>query len=256
VNKKNRLKKILLDLAPFASVALFIAMWAAASVAVDAKIILPAPGLVFREFWALLSGGTFWTAVGGTLTRTLISFSISFGLALVFSVLSFLLPVVQKALSPLITITRAMPTMSIILLSLIWLTSKTSPILIACLIIFPLLYAGFYSALKGIDPALLDMAKLYKVRLPDIVLRLYLPNIAPSALDAVRSGISLNVKVLIAAEVLAQTAKSMGVEMQISRMFLDTASLLAWTAAAILVSYALELAVGGLKKILVRWRPL
>lgn len=255
MDKKIRYKKLLLDLTPFASVALFIAVWAGASAAVGAEIILPAPGAVFGDFWALLSDAGFWAAAGGTLMRTLVSFSISLGLALVLSVVAFLVPAVEKALSPLVTIARALPTMSIILLSLIWLTSRTSPILIACLIIFPLLYAGFYSALKSIDPALLDMAKLYRTRKKDVIFRLFIPNIAPSALDAVRSGISLNMKVLIAAEVLAQTAKSMGLEMQIARMFLDTANLLAWTAAAILLSYALEFLVGMLKKILIRWRP-
>jgi NitT/TauT family transport system permease protein len=254
MDNRIRYKKLLLDAAPFASVALFLAVWAGASAAIGAEIILPAPRTVFSDFSALLSDAEFWRAIGGTLMRTLVSFSISFGLALLLSVVAFLVPAAEKALSPLVTIARATPTMSIILLSLIWLTSATSPILIACLIIFPLLYSDFCSALKSIDPALLNMARLYRVRKADIVLRLFIPGIAPSALDAMRSGISLNMKVLIAAEVLAQTAESIGLKMQIARMFLDTADLLAWTAAAILLSYALEFIMGGLKKILIRWR--
>lgn len=250
----KKIKNLIDKFSPLIAVALFIALWYLGAVIVDAEIILPKPSVVLTNLIELLGVKAFWAAVGGTLARSLIGFGISLGLALVLAVCGFLLPPLYRALSPIVTIARATPTMSIILLAIIWLTSQTSPILIACLIVFPMLYAGIYSALTEIDSGLINMAKIYKVSARDIVMRLYIPNILPSVLDSVRSAVSLNVKIIIAAEVLAQTRQSMGNIMQISRVMLDTASLLAWTAIAIIISYILELAVTLIKKYVVRWK--
>lgn len=251
---KAKLKSIIVRFSPLITVGVFILIWYIAAIAVDIELILPRPALVFKELLALISGKTFWTAVGGTLSRSFTGFAISFALAMILAVAGFAIKPIHRAFSPLVIISRAIPTMSVILLSLIWLTSQTSPILISSLIIFPMFYSDFYSALNNIDKGVIDMAKLYKVGAKDIVTRLYIPNILPSVLDSVRSGISFNVKIVIAAEVLAQTRQSMGISMQISRVMLDTASLLAWTAAAVAISYALELIVELIKRFAVKWR--
>jgi len=83
---------------------------------------------------------------------------------------------------------------------------------------------------------------------------MYIPSILPAMLAGVKSSVSLNLKVTIASEVIAQTRVSMGRFMQISRVYLDTAELLAWTAAAIILSYLLEWSVELIKKAVVRWR--
>ncbi|HOK81418.1 MAG: ABC transporter permease subunit [Clostridiales bacterium] len=251
---KAKLKSIIVRFSPLITVGVFILIWYIAAIAVDIELILPRPALVFKELLALISGKTFWTAVGGTLSRSFTGFAISFALAMILAVAGFAIKPIHRAFSPLVIISRAIPTMSVILLSLIWLTSQTSPILISSLIMFPMFYSDFYSALNNIDKGVIDMAKLYKVGAKDIVTRLYIPNILPSVLDSVRSGISFNVKIVIAAEVLAQTRQSMGISMQISRVMLDTASLLAWTAAAVAISYALELIVELIKRFAVKWR--
>lgn len=251
---KAKFRSLIIQFSPLIAIAAFVLLWYIAALAVNAEIILPKPSLVIKDLFLLFGKGTFWGAVGGTLMRAVISFAISLVLAACLATIGFAFKPVHKALMPIVTIVRATPTMSIILLSLIWLTSKTAPMLIGCLIIFPMLYADFYSALSNIDGGLIDMAKLYKVSGRDIVTKLYIPNTLPSFLDAVRSGISLNVKVVIAGEVIAQTRQSMGMLMQISRTMLDTASLLAWTIAAIVISYLLEVLVAIIKKYAVRWR--
>ncbi|MBO7178534.1 MAG: ABC transporter permease subunit, partial [Clostridia bacterium] len=155
-------------------------------------------------------------------------------------VVSYVLPVVAKTLSPIVVILRSVPTMSSILLALIWLDSKSAPILIAFLILFPQLYSSFLSALNGVSEELIDMSKAYKVPVFKRIMGLYIPEILPSSLDAMKSSVSFGVKITIAGEVLAQTFNSMGVSMQISKSYFDTAELLGWTIMAILLSYGLE----------------
>lgn len=250
-NKKGI--KILNFLYPIAALGLLISLWAISAAAVGKEIIVPSLGATFSELGALLKTSSFYKAVGYTLLRSLASFGLAAVIALILSVLSLIEPV-RRLLSPLIKIIRAVPTMSVILLTVVWMKPSTSPIFIAFLINFPVMYSGFYSAISSVDKNLSEMSKVYGVSKKDAVFSLYLPSVAPSAFDCMQSSISLTVKIIISAEVIAQTKNSMGVMMQISRAYLDTAQLLAWTLAAVILSYLLELGVFGLKKAVVRWK--
>lgn len=81
---------------------------------------------------------------------------------------------------------------------------------------------------------------------------MYIPAMLPEVLTAVGSNISLALKVMIASEVLAQTFESMGVAMQIQRIYLNTAGLMGWTIAAIVLSFLLEIAVKLIALVFVR----
>lgn len=252
--KLTAIKKYLNIISPLISMAIFIAVWHIVAKIVDIEIILPTPAEALRQLGDLALTGEFWIAVGGTLARAMLSFAISMGAALALAALSTFFKPVGRLFSPLIIITRAMPTMSVILLSLIWFTSQITPLFIAFLIIFPTLFTAFYSSFTNIDADLIEMAKVYKVGKLQKLTKLYLPSIYPSFFDTVRSAVSLNIKLVIAAEVLAYTKDSMGVMMQFSKAYLETASLFAWTIAAIVLSYLLEMLVALIKKVVVRWK--
>lgn len=247
-------KKIINQFFPLIAVAVFLLLWLAAAKIIGVEMILPTPGETLKEFIRLTGEPAFWQATANTLIRSLISFAVSFGLALILSVLAYLVPIVYKLLSPLIVIVRSTPTISIILLAIIWMTQYTSPVFITVLIIFPLLYAGFLGGLTSIDKDLIAMSKLYKVPMFTRIKELYIPNMLPSVFVSSRSSISLTVKIMISAEVLAQTGKSMGNFMQLSKIYLETGELLAWTAAAVIISYLLELAILLIQKTVVRWK--
>ncbi len=252
--KTNAVKKYLNVIYPLLSLGLFVLVWFVIAKIIDLEILLPSPVSGFSRLGNIFVTPEFWTAVGSTLRRTLVSFSISLSLAILFAVLSSLFKPVYFLLSPIVIITRAVPTMSVILLSLIWFTSNITPMFIAFLIIFPMLYASFYSAISNIDYDFIQMSKVYNVSKKDMAIRFFIPYIMPTFLDTIRTALSLNVKLVIAAEVLAQTKESMGVMMQRSSIFLDTPTLIAWTIAAIILSYLLEIVVKTIKRFVVRWR--
>lgn len=250
---KKTLKKYENIIYPLLSLTGFVAVWAIVSACVGIEMILPSPIVSLKNLAALLAKTAFWQAIGGTLWRTLLSFALSYVFAIIFAVLSAGSKVLHRLLEPIITILRATPTMSIILLAIIWLKSETSPLLIGFLIVFPMCYTAVYEALINVDDRLLNMAKVYNVPKRVVVKKLYIPYIAPTLFSSAKSNISLSVKVIIAAEVLAQTAKSMGNSMQLSKIYLDTADLLAWSVAAVALSYILEGVVSLIKRLCVRW---
>lgn len=251
---KKKFNKYMNVVYPVLGVSLFLLVWYVVSLIVGVEMILPSPSEAISKFFTLFITTEFWTAVGNTLLRTLISFVISVVTAIIMAVVSYLVPQVGKILNPIVVILRSVPTMSIILLALIWMSSNTAPILIAFLILFPQLYSSILSALNEVREELIDVSKAFKVPLKVRIFKLYFPLVLPTTLDAMRSNISLGVKVTIAGEVLAQTALSMGIYMQISKTYFDTAELLGWTVMAILLSYALEGCFILLKTFTVRWK--
>ena len=246
---KGVLKKTVLDIAfPALSLLILVLIWQIGASIYNIELILPTPIATFQRFFALFSQGTFWNAFFGTVLRSLIAFGISFCVALLCSVIGVLAPVFHKMLYPLVVVLRALPTMSVILLSLIWLSSTKSPVLITFLVLFPMMYVGFYDALTGVDPLLIEMAKIYGVSKRDRLVYLYLPAVLRSLFTDALSALTFGVKLTVAAEALAQTGESLGLLMQVSKYHLDTAGLLAYTVAAVLLSYLFELAVRLIKK--------
>lgn len=247
----GRLKNVIFPLSAFA---LILAVWAIAAHAADLPLILPTPKETFVSFWGLLGNAGYWQAVGLTVFRALRSFLYAVLLGAVLAAVAAFSETVEKLLDPIVSVLRSVPTMSIILIALLWLGSKTAPILIAFLITFPLLYQGFLDALKSVDRGILEMADVYRVSKKDKIFRIYLPAVSEGALSVMKSTISLSLKIIIASEVMAQTRQSIGLYMQRAMVTFETAELIAWTVAAVVFSYLLELIVGLIKKAVVRWK--
>lgn len=243
---------------PVAALGVVLAVWAIVSRATDNPILTPQADEIFSELGRVLSLEETWRAIGLTAGRVAGSFALSFLFAAVLAALGTVFKPLHRFLSPIVTVLQAAPTMAVILLAVAWLDNSEVPLLIGFLICFPLMYNACRTAIDGVDPDLIEMAKVYGVRPVDRLTGIYLPSVLPSVADGSRSAVSLCVKVVIAAEVLAQTADSIGVEMQRASAIFEIARLMAWTVVAIVMSFAFEGIVYGLKKLWEerrRWMP-
>lgn len=248
---KRVLENILYPLATFG---LILLIWYLAAIAIDVEIILPEPILAFRRLFELFGEGEFWRSVGETLLRALGSFLLALLPGVLFAVLGFLWRPFYRLINPLVMVLRAIPTMSVILLCILWIPSAISPMIIAFLIVFPVMFSAVYGALCAVDRDLIEMARLYRVPKRKQVVSLYLPSVELEFFQAARSSIGLNLKIIIASEALALTKHSIGNMLQQSKAFLDTPQLFAYTLIAIVMSFALELAVEGISRLFARWR--
>ncbi|MBQ2715077.1 MAG: ABC transporter permease subunit [Clostridia bacterium] len=235
--KNNKNKKILIILV---SIVVLIALWGVVALLVGSNFLLPTPWSVAGEFIALLGEGEFYFAIFSTTLRALIGFGISFVLAMIFAIVAYLKPTFYTAFAPFMTVIRATPTMSLLLLAFAWFSEESRPIFIGFLVSFPLLYEGIHNALAGVDIKLVEMAKVYDVAPKTMIKKLYLPLSRNGVLSSVKSGIALNLKVVISAEVMVNTLKSMGWYMNVAQLDLATARLFAWTLSAILLSFLFE----------------
>ena len=222
------------------SIIAIIGLWYFSSWIIDKNYILPYPHKVVVSLFKLFKEGDTYKAIGYSIWRFLLGFVISFVLALILSLLSYLSEKVEMFLKPLVIIMKAIPTICILLVVLIWLPSNVSPILVAGLVLFPIMYNANLTAFKGIDKKLIEMSKVYKVSLWDRIRKLYIPSILDPMFTESKSSISLAVKVTIAAEVLAHSTMSIGIKMNIAKSYFEMDNILAWTTIAVLIAVAFE----------------
>ncbi len=247
---KTKAKRIALNVFyPLLALALALAAWAVWAAVKDMPYLVPMPATVLKRFFSLGGSGEFWIDVLATIGRSVGCFALSFALALLLATLGGLCKPLHRVVSPIVSILRAAPTVAVIFILYAFMAKDSMSVVVGFLIAFPALYSSFYSAIEGVDRDLLDMAKLYKVRARDRVLSIYLPSIAPTLFDSSRSTLSLTLKVVIAAEILTSIPKSMGRNIQFAYASFDISALFAWTLIAIVFSFVLEAAVGGLKKL-------
>ena len=214
-------------------------VWSIISLIVNSKFLIPTPWDTAVEFFNLLKTSEFYTALGATALRSLIGFLIAVVVGLVLSILAYRYKALEKVFSPFMTVMRATPTMSFIFLLVVWFSPTVSPAFIGFVVVFPILYENFHTALNGVDKKLIEMSKVFRVDKATQIKTLYIPQSLPTMLAGVKSGISLNVKIVISAEVLASTAKSIGTQMQIAIQN-TVATLFAWTIWAIILAFVFE----------------
>lgn len=238
---------------PIITAVLFFAVWMIVTAAVGKEYIIPGPAATFRALGQILKTD-FFRILLSTFLRAFIAFLTSFTLAAAVCAISVFVKGFHKIISPIVTFLRATPTMSVIMICLIWLDGNAAPIVIASLVLFPMLYAAFYASYQGVDGDLVELATLYRVSPLKRITGLYLPCMLPSVLSASKSNIGLAVKLTVAAEVMSQTGRDIGIgiSMQMTRYTLDTAGLLAWTIVAVLLAAFLETCVFLIAKITIK----
>ncbi|AFS77438.1 sulfonate/nitrate ABC transporter, permease protein [Gottschalkia acidurici 9a] len=219
---------------------LLLILWKVISIWVGKEIIIPSPESTFKEMIVIIKSDKFLPSIINTLTRTVIGFSFAFILSIVLGMIAGFFKPIYYLLRPVILLNKAIPTMSIILIALIWLKSEIAPILVGFLVIFPILYSNVVHGIRNIDKKLLEMARLYKIRKLKIVKDIYLPSIKSHLITGSSLAMGLNLKVIIAAEVLSQPKVSIGTSFYIEKANLNTSGVFAWSIIAVVIAAILD----------------
>jgi len=156
-----------------ASVIALIILWKIISIWVGKEIIIPSPENTLERLIFIIKADNFIPSIINTLTRTVLGFLFAFILAIVLGMLSGFFKPVYYLLRPVVLINKAIPTMSVILIALIWLKSELSPILVGFLVIFPILYSSVILGIRNVDIKLIEMVKMYKLSNVKIIKDIY-----------------------------------------------------------------------------------
>ena len=230
-------------------------IWIVAYYIAGNKLIVPAFSDTAQSFFCYLGDGEFWLALLNTFLRTLLAFIISFVLAVVCAVLAKLNRCAKAFINPIVVFVRTLPTLAVILI-ILKLTSGNrnfSPVIVTILVLFPMMFSQMLAAADGIDTGLVEMAKVYKISKKDRLFKIYLPLVAPNIISQTGANISLGLKIMISAEVLANTVNGLGGMMQLNNIAAEVANLAALTLAAVAIGLIIEFAISFSSKFARRW---
>ena len=219
---------------------LAVLVWQGAAMALDNPLLLAAPLQVAARLLALLPTGGFWLALGRSFTRIVAGFLLALGLSAALAALSARFPLAETLLRPYVSVIRSVPVASFIVIALLWLSAERLSVFISFLMVFPVLYTGLLQGLREADPALREVAAVFRMSPARRIRAIYVPAVRPWLLSGARSGLGLCWKAGVAAEVIAAAADTVGGRLYDAKVYVQTADLFAWTAVIVAVSAGFE----------------
>ena len=227
-------KKIIINIAQIVGlIAVTVLLWYILALISDNSLVVPRPRAVIGLVFQLLGEGAIWLALLATLARSVLAFVLSLAL------LAGVFPKTRLCTSAVVTFLRALPTVAVILISLIIFRSSVTPVVVAFLVVFPVIYDVFVRKFQS-NSELFDVCKVYDVTPANKVKFYILPLVRDELLSVTREQLPLAVKVVIAGEVLALPIRSLGREMYIGKVNLDTARVIALTVLSLTVCFVLS----------------
>ena len=215
------------------AVAGLLLIWQVTAGVIAKPLILPSPQVALAKLSLLVGTVEFWRHVAATFSRGLFAFGLSFGIAILAGVLASRFRVFEALLRPMIVCLRSTPSMSFILLALLWFRGAKVSVFVITLVVLPLLTQNVFEGIRSIDPELSEMVTLYQVKKNRLLFKFYLPSILPFLAAGISNGLGLTWKVSIAAEVLAYPTWGIGTQMDTARVYLQTDTVFAWTVVVI-----------------------
>ena len=211
-----------------------------ASIIIGEDLFLPSPWSVISRLLVLVSHLQFWQSLAFTLSRILLGFIISIAAALVMALLSSSSMAVRIVLDPMVRIMRATPVASIVILALVWVSSRNLSVLISSMMVFPIVYTNVLKGIDEIDRNLMEMANAYCIRRIKRLRYIYIPSVLPYFLSSLSIALGLSWKSGIAAEVIGIPSGSIGERVYEAKIYLSTPDLFAWTVTVIVLAFAFE----------------
>ena len=208
--------------------------------AVQKEILLVSPVRVLETLVQLVQQGSFWASALSSLGRVLLGFSLAVTLGLLLAVVTCRYRWADMLFSPLLSLVKATPVASFILLALVWIQTGGVPVFISFLMVLPIIWANVQQGIRQIDPGLMEMARVYQLPRQRQLTHIMIPSVMPYFMSAFSTGMGFAWKSGIAAEVICLPKVGIGYWLYQAKIYLETPSLFAWTAVIVLLSILLE----------------
>ncbi|OPL08654.1 MAG: hypothetical protein AVO33_09560 [delta proteobacterium ML8_F1] len=221
-------------------VLLWVGLWHFAALAINEPLYLPRPLEVLERLVTILGEKDLPIILAASTLRVLTAFAFSTLLGVGLGTLCGLHPTLENLFKPLVSLIRATPVISIIILAIVWLSSSNVPIFTGILMCFPIIWVSTVKGIQSTDPLLVEMANLYQVSSLRILHKVYLPGALPALKAGLVSALGLGFKVIAASEVLSLPRFAIGSLLHDAKVYLEIADLVAWTLIIIALSAVFE----------------
>ena len=217
----------------------WLAVWQAAAVLLP-KLLFAGPVPTVRSPLSLLRNSEFWFSIAHSLGKIASGFLLAFSTGCLLAIACRRMPVLRMLLGPLIQVMKSLPVACFIVVALIWVRSEWISVLTAFFVVFPAVYINLGEGLQQTDQGMLEMAQLFHLTPAKRLRAVWLPACLPYLLSACRVSVGMALKAGVAGEIIGLPRWSIGEQLYLSKLYLNTADLFAWSLVIILLSLALE----------------
>ena len=230
-------------------------VWAIVSRIIQNKILLAGPVETLQALGRLVSTGSFWNACLGTILRIAIGYLTGMLLGILLATFSAGKSWIEEILAPMITLMKAVPVASVVVIFLIWWGSGNLAIVISFFMAFPNFYLNTLEGIRSTDKKLLEMAKVFSMPARNQFFYIYRPTLRPFWDSAIKLSVGMSWKAGVAAEVIGLPERAIGEQLYMSKIYLETDKVFAWTLVIILLSQLFEKLCLKLWTVIQAWEP-
>lgn len=221
-------------------IAFWLFVWQISASMINNRILLVSPLDTLRSLSSLIVTLNFWGSIWFSFARISLGFFIAFLIGLFTGTMAYWKPIIDDFLAPPIHFMKSIPVASFVILALIWTGSENLSVFISFIVVYPMIHVNTLAGLQSADPRLLEMAKVFRVPIWRQAMSIYRVALYPYLASAMKTALGMGFKSGIAAEVIGVPEGSIGEGLYMSKIYLSTAELFAWTAVIICVSVLFE----------------
>ena len=234
--KRTRKEKIRMALI----VLFWLILWEIADRLIDNRIILVGPTHILIALADQMGQSDFWITCGASFLRIAVGFILSFIGGFVLALVCYKYKIIRDFLEPIMIMLKTVPMISFVIMLLIWVGNQALTIYLSFLIVLPIIYTNTLQGLENVDVQLLEMAKVFHLAPWKKFIYIYRPAFMPFVMSASKLALGMSWKSGTAAEIIGVPAHYIGEQLYMSKIYLNTASLFAWTTMIILLSLVFE----------------
>lgn len=238
--RADRVRKILTSLLV---AGFWLLLWEVLCLLVKSSLLLPSPFAVASRLMELVMTARFWRVIASSVLRVLSGFLLGVLAGCVLGICTAYSPILRRLFKLPMSVVKAAPVASFVILALVWISGKNLSIFISFLMVLPIVHSNIEQGLLSADEKLLEAAIAYRLSPGQRAIAVYIPAAAPYFLSALRVGLGLAFKSGIAGEVIAIPKNAIGTELYNAKVYLQTPDLFAWTLVIVAISMALEKAL-------------
>ena len=222
-----------------AAAAFWLAAWQGVSMAIP-KLLFAGPVPTVQSLLSMLPTAAFWASVAGTVGKIAAGFAAAFAAGGILAALCSWSKACRAILEPAVHMMKSLPVACFVVVALIWVPSAWISVLTAYFVVFPAVYINLRTGISGANRKMLEMARVFRLSAAKRARVVWIPAVLPYLLSACRVTVGMALKAGIAGEIIGLPRHSIGEQLYLAKLYLNTDDLFAWSIAIIGLSFVLE----------------
>ena len=220
--------------------AFWLLAWQIFAAVLGRTVVLPTPFAVLKKLAELLGTSKFYLDCLFSLARIFLGllFGIFAGVLLAAFCAGFRL--FDTVFSPAVSVIKATPIASIIILMLFVMDKSFVPMVAAMLMVVPIVFGNVRRGIASVPTEQKEVAQVFGFTFGKRLKYCLVPSVLPYFSAACRSALGLAWKAGVAAEVICTPKYSIGLNLNNAKVYLESEELYAWTIVVVVMSVLIE----------------